>query len=76
MKVKFDVVLQYYNHDKQVFPRWCFCPRRTVFVGDYEVAVMCSLFVCLFVCLFKTLSYFWNQTSEFYETLLVLFIGQ
>ena len=20
-----------------------FCPRRTVFVGDYEVAVMCSL---------------------------------
>ena len=28
-----------------------FCPRRTVFVGDYEVAVMCSLSVCLFVCL-------------------------
>ena len=28
-----------------------FCPRRTVFVGDYEVAVMCSLSVCLSVCL-------------------------
>ena len=57
-----------------------FCPRRTVFVGDYEVAVMCSLLsVCHLlsvVCLFKTFSYFWNQTSEFYETLLVLFIGQ
>ena len=28
-----------------------FCPRQTVFVGDYEVAVMCSLSVCLSVCL-------------------------
>ena len=32
-----------------------FCPRRTVFVGDYEVAVMCSLSVCLCVCLFVCL---------------------
>ena len=23
-----------------------FCPRQTVFVGDYEVACSCSLFVC------------------------------
>ena len=57
-----------------IIPSSDFCPRRTVFVGDYEVAVIRSL--SLFVCLFKTFSYFWIQTSEFYETLLVLFIGQ
>ena len=35
----------------------------------------CSLFgVCC--CLFKTFSYLLNQTSEFYETLLVLFVCQ
>ena len=52
-----------------------FRPRRTVFVGglcDGPDCVVCRLFVCLF----KTLSYFWNQTSEFDETLLVWFIGQ
>ena len=49
-----------------------FCPRRTVFVGDYKVAVM----RCLFVCLFTTFSYFWNQTSEFHETLPVLLLCQ
>ena len=52
-----------------------FYPRRTVFVGglcDGPDRVVCRLSVRLF----KTLSYFWNQTSEFDETLLVLFIGQ
>ena len=54
---------------------YTFCPRRTIFVGglcDGPDRVVCRLSVCLF----KTLSYFWNQTSEFDETLLVLFIGQ
>ena len=49
-----------------------FCPRRTIFVGDYEVACSCSLSVTL--C--QTLSYLLNQASEVYETLPVLFLCQ
>ena len=50
-----------------------FCPRRIVFVGDYEVAVMRSLFVCLFL---SNPRYFLNQASEVHETLPVLFLCQ
>ena len=53
-----------------------FCPRRKVFVGDYEVDMIRSLSVRLSVCLFKTFSYFWIQTSEVHETLPVLFSCQ
>ena len=54
-----------------------FCPRRTVFVGGlWGGPDRVSLFVGLWVSGFKTFSYLWIQTSEFYETLLVLFIGQ
>ena len=48
-----------------------FCPWRTIFVSDFEVAVIRSVSVCL-----SKTSFLWNQTSEFYETLLVLFTGQ
>ena len=53
-----------------------FCPRRTVFVGDYEVAVIRSLSVRSFVPLCQTLLYFLNQASEVPETLPVLFLCQ
>ena len=51
-----------------------FCPRRTVFVGDYVIALMRCLL--LFVRSFKTFSYLLNQTSEVHETLPVLFLCQ
>ena len=51
-----------------------YCPRRTVFVGDYKLAVMRCLSVC--VCLFKTLSYLLIQASEVHATLPVLFLCQ
>ena len=38
-----------------------FCPRRTVFVGDYVIAVMRSLFVC---CLFKTFKIFGTRLQN------------
>jgi len=49
------------------------CPQKLFFLGDYEAAVMRGPSS---ICWFKAFSYFWNQTSEFYETLPVLFIGQ
>ena len=69
------------------FPNFCvlhwtwvgydsFCPRQTVFVGDYVIAVMRCLLLLLFVRLFKTFSYLLNQTSEVHETLPVLFLCQ
>ena len=56
----------------RIFAPTTLCPRQTVFVGDYEVAVMRSPFVHSF----KTFSYLLNQTSEVHETLLVLFLCQ
>ena len=52
-----------------------FCPRRTVFVGDYEVACL-QQSVGLLVCVSRTFSYLLIQTSEVHETLPVLFLCQ
>ena len=53
-----------------------FCPRRKVFVGDYEVVVIRSLSFVVWRLAFKTFSYLLNQTSEVHETLPVLFLCQ
>ena len=44
------------------------CPQRTVFVDDYEEALIYSPFVCLFVCSFLCLKpshIFWTRLQKF-----------
>jgi len=52
-----------------------FCPRRTVFVGDYEVAVIHSLFVCCrrrlkpFISFEPDFRSSWNFTSVIFMSM-------